>query len=169
MKKADGVLAHDSGTGVWSAQILKATTQTIIMRKWFHFIAICLFLPACFLEPVFLQIALAAALAVFLLAEGIRLACIPVVSLVINRFLSAFTDHRDNGPIIFSHCSLLIGLELPIWIAPVIATHPLERQVLLLSGLVGLGIADSFAAIIGTWYPYAHLNVHLLTLFKAIN
>lgn len=141
------------GLGVWSAQILKVTTQTIIMRKWFHFVAICLFLPACFLEPIFLQIALGGALAVFFLAEGIRLACIPGVSPVINRFLSAFTDHRDNGPIIFSHFSLLIGLALPIWIAPVVGTHPDERQVLSLSGLMGLGIGDAFAAIIGTWYP----------------
>ena len=137
--------------GTWSAQILKTKTRTIIMRKWFHCVAICLFLPAYFMEPIFLQISLGAALVAFILIEGIRLSCISKASSLIDRFLTAFTDHRDTGPIIFSHFSLLLGLALPIWIAPILEADPIQRDVLSLSGLVALGIGDSFAAIVGTW------------------
>lgn len=134
--------------GIWSAQILKPMTQNIIIRKWFHFIAIGLFLPAHFLDPSFLQLALSAATVVFFIVEALRLSSIPHLSPTIDRFLSPFTDHRDNGPIIFSHFSLLLGLALPIWIYPL---TPKDSQLLPMSGLIGLGIGDSFAAIIGTW------------------
>ena len=142
-----GVLAG----GIWSAQWVKSRTHTIIMRKWFHFVALFLFLPAYFLEPVFLQLALCMAQIVFVLAEGVRLSGIAGVSPVINRFLCAFTDHRDNGPIIISHFSLLLGMAMPIWIAPVVEKSASSSDLLALSGMTGLGVGDSFAAIIGTW------------------
>lgn len=62
-------------------------------------------------------------------------------------------DHRDEGPLIFSHFSLLLGLALPIWITSTLSLGGVDSnklQVLSMSGLVSLGIGDSFAAIIGT-------------------
>ena len=149
--------------GIGMAEILKRRMQTIVMRKWFHFVSLALFLPSHLMEPILLQIALAVAQMLFFFIEALRLARIPIVSLKIDQFLASFTDHRDHGPLIISHFSLLIGLALPIWISPVWEPDPQRSQLLSLSGLISLGIGDAFAAIIGTRSVSFSL-VHLIHL-----
>ena len=148
------------GGGIGMAEILKRQMQTIVMRKWFHFMSLALFLPSHLMEPILLQISLAVAQMFFFFIEALRLAHIPIVSLKIDQFLASFTDHRDHGPLIISHFSLLIGLALPIWISPVLESDPQQSQLLSLSGLVSLGIGDAFAAIIGTRFVSFSLVIH---------
>eukprot|EP00210_Caulerpa_lentillifera_P001040 g1003.t1 len=134
--------------------------KTIIIRKCFHFLAVVLFLPAQIFDISLLQVSLALAFGCFCIGEGIRLASIPYISNKIDKFLNGFVDHRDEGPLIFSHFSLLLGLALPIWITPTLTLEEGDSNKLLvlsLSGLVSLGIGDSFAAIIGTKYGRIHL------------
>ncbi|GMH35738.1 hypothetical protein BSKO_03606 [Bryopsis sp. KO-2023] len=129
------------GAGV--ARSMRDRVPNIILRKWFHFLAVVLFLPGHMLQPELLEIALACAFAAFLAVEGVRFGGVPVLGSVIHNFLTSFTDERDSGSLIWTHFSLLLGMAVPIWVFPPSAPAAL-------SGVVVLGIGDSAAAIIGS-------------------
>lgn len=61
---------------------------------------------------------------------------------VFHQYLCRFTDERDSPALIATHIYLLIGCGLPFLVSP-------ASTLLALSGVIILGIGDSFAAIIG--------------------
>ncbi|CAD7701554.1 unnamed protein product [Ostreobium quekettii] len=140
------------------------TTHRVILRKWFHILAVVLFLPAEILAPKLLHIALAIALVLLMLLEAIRFGCVPILGPAIHQFMAQFTDVRDCGPIIWTHASLLIGMAAPLWMAPldvnagtdasgtILSSSSFLPLCASLSGIVSLGVGDAFAAIVGTRY-----------------
>jgi len=55
------------------------------------------------------------ATAVLLLVEYIRLFRVPPLGKSLHGFMSAYLDHRDDGPLILTHIYLLLGCAIPVW------------------------------------------------------
>ena len=92
-----------------------------------------------------------------LLVEFVRFHGIfePLASMINNRF-QVFKDEKDVGALVLTPLYLLIGVSSPIWITPLNSRLPVRNSnsdfdpILLLSGVLSIGIGDSFASIIGS-------------------
>ncbi|KAK7272175.1 hypothetical protein RJT34_28612 [Clitoria ternatea] len=122
--------------------------ERILLRKYYHLMAVSMFLPALVFQPKFLDLAFGAALAVFLTLEIIRVWGIWPLGQPINQFMNAFTDHRDSDILIVSHFSLLLGCALPIWMSSGYNDRPLAP----FAGILSLGIGDTMASMVGHKY-----------------
>lgn len=122
--------------------------ERILLRKYYHLIAVLMFSPALIFQPKFLDLAFGAALAVFLILEIIRVWRIWPFGQPINQFMNAFTDHRDSDLLIVSHFSLLLGCALPIWMSSGYNDRPLAP----FAGILSLGIGDTMASMVGHKY-----------------
>jgi len=124
----------------------------IVARKWYHFLAVLMFSPALCLNPVFTAMAFVGALIAFATAEAVRLGGLYPVSDPLDAFMSRYLDERESGPLIVSHSYLLLGCALPLLLTLTFAgdgfDHP--ASVLASSGIISLGIGDSFASIVGS-------------------
>ncbi|CAM8937549.1 unnamed protein product [Rhodiola kirilowii] len=130
--------------------------ERILLRKYYHLMAVCMFLPAVIYQPMFLDLAFGAALAVFLVLEIIRIWKMWPLGQLVHQFMTAFTDHRDSDILIVSHFSLLLGCALPIWVSSGYNDRPLAP----FAGILSLGIGDNgetaFASMVG--YKYGVLR-----------
>lgn len=62
--------------------------------------------------------------------------------------MKLFVDEKDReGSLILSHIYLLIGLSVPIWISTNNTLHVSD-----FSGLLTIGIGDTFASIVGSQF-----------------
>ncbi|XP_062007346.1 dolichol kinase EVAN [Rosa rugosa] len=122
--------------------------ERILLRKYYHLMAVLMFVPALIFQPEFLDLAFGAALAVFLALEIVRVWRIWPLGQFIHKFMSAFTDHRDSDFLIVSHFSLLLGCALPIWMSSGYNDRPLSP----FSGILSLGIGDTMASVVGHKY-----------------
>lgn len=126
----------------------KSKMERILLRKYYHLMAVLMFLPALIFQPKFLDLAFGAALAVFLVLEIIRVWRIWPLGEIIHQFMNAFTDHRDSDVLIVSHFSLLLGCALPIWMSFGFNDRPLSP----FAGVLSLGIGDTMASMVGHKY-----------------
>lgn len=126
--------------------------ERILLRKYYHLMAVAMFVPALLFQPKFLDLAFGAALAVFLILEIIRVWRIWPFGSLVHQFMNAFTDHRDSEMLIVSHFSLLLGCALPIWLSSGFN----DRQLAPFAGILSLGIGDTMASMIG--YKYGVLR-----------
>ncbi|XP_010520384.1 PREDICTED: dolichol kinase EVAN [Tarenaya hassleriana] len=122
--------------------------ERILLRKYYHLMAVLMFLPALVLQPKFLDLAFGVALAVFLALEIIRVWRIWPLGKPLHQFMNAFTDHRDSDILIVSHFSLLMGCALPIWMSSGFNDRPLSP----FAGILSLGIGDTMASVVGHKY-----------------
>ncbi|XP_058223303.1 dolichol kinase EVAN isoform X2 [Rhododendron vialii] len=122
--------------------------ERILLRKYYHLMAVLMFLPALIFQPKFLDLAFGAALAVFLVLEIIRVWRIWPLGQLVHQFMNAFTDHRDSDLLIVSHFSLLLGCALPIWMSSGFNDRPLAP----FAGILSLGIGDTMASMVGHKY-----------------
>ncbi|KAJ8751546.1 hypothetical protein K2173_016781 [Erythroxylum novogranatense] len=122
--------------------------ERILLRKYYHLVAVLMFSPAVIFQPKFLGLAFGAALAAFLILEIIRVWKIWPFGQVIHQFMNAFTDHRDSDLLIVSHFSLLLGCAIPIWMSSGYNDRPLAP----FSGILSLGIGDTMASMVGHKY-----------------
>ncbi|KAJ4725047.1 dolichol kinase EVAN [Melia azedarach] len=126
--------------------------ERILLRKYYHLMAVLMFVPALIFQPKFLDLAFGAALAVFLALEIIRVWRIWPLGQLIHQFMNAFTDHRDSDLLIVSHFSLLLGCAFPIWMSSGFNDRPLAP----FAGILSLGIGDTMASMVG--YKYGVLR-----------
>ncbi|KAK6788040.1 hypothetical protein RDI58_016565 [Solanum bulbocastanum] len=126
--------------------------ERILLRKYYHLMAVSMFVPALILQPKFLDLAFGAALAVFLMLEIIRIWRIWPLGQLVHQFMNAFTDHRDTDLLVVSHFSLLLGCALPIWLSSGFNDRPLAP----FAGILSLGIGDTMASVVG--YKYGVLR-----------
>ncbi|XP_078446134.1 phosphatidate cytidylyltransferase family protein isoform X2 [Wolffia australiana] len=122
--------------------------ERILLRKYYHLVAVLMFLPALLFQPKFLDLAFGAALAVFLALEIIRVWRIWPLGHFVHEFMNAFTDHRDSDSLIVSHFSLLLGCALPRWLSLEVNDRPLTP----FAGILSLGIGDTMASVVGHKY-----------------
>lgn len=137
-------------------------------RKVFHFMMVGMLLPATFVDPAYVALALALILAIFLLLDLIRASQLPPLSRPIASFLTPYVDGRDlRGPVVISHIFLLIGCSIPLWLSlaalgrdgatngdehpnPLFAGWEVPtRDVSMVSGVVCVGLGDAAASLIG--------------------
>ncbi|KAK1426274.1 hypothetical protein QVD17_14944 [Tagetes erecta] len=126
--------------------------ERILLRKYYHLVAVLMFVPALVFQPSFLNLAFGAAFGVFLVLEIIRVWRIWPLGSIVHQFMNAFTDHRDSDLLIVSHFSLLLGCALPIWMSSGFNDRPLAP----FAGILSLGIGDTMASMVG--YKYGVLR-----------
>ncbi|KAF4360340.1 hypothetical protein G4B88_000014 [Cannabis sativa] len=113
--------------------------ERILLRKYYHLMAVLMFLPALVFQPKFLDLAFGVALGVFLALEIVRVWRLWPLGRLVHQFMTAFTDHRDSDILIVSHFSLLLGCALPIWMSSGYNDRPLVP----FAGILSLGIGDT--------------------------
>merc|ERR1719468_123391 len=85
-------------------------------------------------------------LIVLVLFEAIRYYKIGQIGEYVENMTSLFIDEKDsNSKLILSHIYLLVGLSFPLWISDIKSFNLCH-----LSGLITVGIGDSFASLIGS-------------------
>ncbi|KAF3335451.1 dolichol kinase [Carex littledalei] len=126
----------------------QSKTERILLRKYYHLVAVLMFVPALIFQPSFLDLAFGTALMVFLLLEMIRVWEIWPLGKMVHQFMNAFTDHRDSDVLIVSHFSLLLGCALPKWMSSGFNDRPLAP----FAGILSLGIGDTMASMVGHKY-----------------
>lgn len=131
----------------------------IILRKAYHLMAVAMFVPAMLLQPGFLRLAFGVALCAFLFLEVLRVCHVAPLGPLLDKFMRAFADTRDAGPIIVSHFSLLLGCALPLWLAPYpSSSHPAAvgtrgpAYLAPFAGMLSIGIGDTMASAVGKHY-----------------
>ncbi|KAI0911213.1 hypothetical protein F4824DRAFT_465504 [Ustulina deusta] len=134
-------------------------------RKVFHFMMVAMFLPATYVDPCFVALALSIVLAAFLLLDLLRASQLPPLSKPLAFFLAPYVDGRDlRGPVVISHIFLLIGCAIPLWLSlgslPRTGHGHLRgwsmptREVAMVSGVVCVGLGDAAASLIGRRYGH---------------
>jgi len=122
----------------------KLNTSTIVARKFYHLLAIGMFLAPAFLDMELLRLAFAVALGGLMVVE---LLCIPkslTLSVQLGKYMGSLADKRDRGLVVVSHIYLLLGCAFPMWL------EPFPCRSTSLSGLVCLGVYDAVASVVGT-------------------
>ena len=120
----------------------------IIVRKFFHLIAILIFVPGICVEPNITKLASGVAMVGLIICEYLRIFKIYPFGEVLDRYLLPFVDERDSGKVILTHIYLLFGFAFPLWLFPFNA-QPSPCIFLPYSGVISLGVGDSFASIAG--------------------
>ncbi|KAF9955078.1 hypothetical protein BGZ72_004033 [Mortierella alpina] len=111
-------------------------------RKFYHALAVLMFIPGYLTDEPFMHLAFSVALSSMIFLEYLRYFAVAPLGKEIHLFLVGFLDDRDGGPIILSHLYLLMGCAVPVWLA--------EHHILAgLSGIFALGVGDAMASIVG--------------------
>ncbi|GAA93631.1 uncharacterized protein L969DRAFT_91296 [Mixia osmundae IAM 14324] len=112
-----------------------------LRRKFFHALAVLLFVPAIALDTSFTSLAFSFAFAVFTFAEYARYFALYPIGAPIHVFFNEFIDSKDSGPVVVSHFYLLTGCASGVWLDTV--------GIKLFTGVLVLGVGDALASIIG--------------------
>lgn len=81
----------------------------------------------------------------------IRLSNIPLLSKVINQIFEHFRDEKDSGILTLTHIYLLVGCSAPLWLSSSLTD---QSRLLLASGVITVGIGDSFASLGGFYFGF---------------
>ncbi|KAJ8692828.1 dolichol kinase [Pleurotus ostreatus] len=111
-------------------------------RKYFHALAVVMFVPGVAIDPAFTHLSLSVAFAVFTFAEYIRYFAVYPFGAAIHVFMNDFLDHKDSGTAILSHFYLLTGCAGSLWLEG--PSHLSQ-----FTGILTIGVGDALASIIG--------------------
>ncbi|KAL4074815.1 hypothetical protein V8B97DRAFT_1868302 [Scleroderma yunnanense] len=111
-------------------------------RKFFHGLAVAMFLPGVAIDPAFTHLSFSAAFALFIFAEYVRYFAIYPFGAPVHLFMNEFLDHKDSGTAILSHFYLLTGCAGSIWLEGPSRLHQY-------TGILALGVGDALASIVG--------------------
>ncbi|TRM64840.1 hypothetical protein BD626DRAFT_490049 [Schizophyllum amplum] len=111
-------------------------------RKFFHALAVVMFVPGIAYDPAFTHLAFNVAFALFIFAEYVRYFALYPFGASVHLFMNEFLDSKDSGTAILSHFYLLTGCANALWFeAP--------SQLISYTGVLVLGIGDALASIVG--------------------
>ncbi|KAG6862007.1 hypothetical protein C0995_008194 [Termitomyces sp. Mi166 len=111
-------------------------------RKFFHALAVVMFIPGIAIDPAFTHLSFSAAFALFVFTEYVRYFAIYPCGAAVHLFMNEFLDHRDRGTAILSHFYLLTGCAGSVWLEG-------PSQLLQFTGILTLGVGDALASIVG--------------------
>uniref|UniRef100_A0A8D9AH54 dolichol kinase n=1 Tax=Cacopsylla melanoneura TaxID=428564 RepID=A0A8D9AH54_9HEMI len=131
---------------VISSQVSSKQKANTSLRKYFHLLAVAVYVPGFVFNRCLLHLASGIVLALFLCLEMMRLLRLPPLSDILNQGFQLYVDEKDTS-LALTPIYLLVGCSLPMWITP----RPLEEtDVLTLSaGVLSIGVGDCFASIVG--------------------
>ncbi|XP_026686767.1 dolichol kinase [Diaphorina citri] len=124
----------------------KATTS---LRKYFHLLAVAVYIPGLVFNRCLLYLASGVVLALFLVLEIMRILCLPPLSDVLNQGFHMYVDEKDST-VALTPLYLLTGCSLPLWLSP----GPLDQadMLSLSAGILSIGVGDCFASMVGFKY-----------------
>lgn len=128
----------------------KASTS---IRKIFHILVVCVFIPGLLYHCTLLYIATGVALAFITVFEVFRLTKIPPFEDVLNKSFEVFADEKDAGYVALTPFYLLVGCSLPMWLNPspcMISDTAGYNLFPLLAGVLSIGIGDTTASVVGS-------------------
>eukprot|EP00392_Amoebophrya_sp_AT5.2_P002621 g2626.t1 len=142
---------HDDGSAASTTSSSKNKIPQIVLRKYFHAIAIVMFVPSILVHIRFTSLAFAVAFSLFLVLEAFRSAGVSPIAELLTVYLSPYIDKRDGGTVILTHMYLLLGCAVPVWYAFFVFGGVFNANSLLiaLSGISCTGVGDSCASIVG--------------------
>ncbi|THH10893.1 hypothetical protein EW145_g1022 [Phellinidium pouzarii] len=111
-------------------------------RKFFHALAVVMFVPGIAVDPAFTHLSFSVAFAAFTFAEYLRYFALYPFGAALHVFLTEFIDDKDGGTAILSHFYLLTGCASSIWLEG-------PSKLLGFTGVLALGIGDAMASIVG--------------------
>ena len=153
----------------------------VVSRKYFHFVAVLLFLPPTLLAPTMMSLSYAVALSVLLLVETMRTKILSVDNQLrdssMNQFYEAFLDEKDamapsngqlsrskrvGGVFVVTHMAMIFGCAFPLWVNEVVQTVIGPDYVagtgagdnlglLPAMGIIVLGVGDAVGAMVGVY------------------
>jgi hypothetical protein len=133
-------------------RIARNKFNVVIVRKLFHLLCLCLFIPPLLFYPsseVIPFIAQSSLLVLFglLSLEIYRLSAQNWISDWLTQEISAFVDDKTEfNSFVYSHIGLLAGCLLPIWMQFFGAK---EDSIGIFDGLMLTGVGDAVAAVVG--------------------
>lgn len=134
-------------------QIQKNQRGTTSTRKIFHILIVFVYVPGLVFQCLFLYVASVIILAIFIVLELARVIKLYPVSDILESSIEAFIDDKDAGKVALTPIYLLVGCSAPVWIhnSPCDLTGSSSFELLpLLSGVISIGIGDTFASIFGS-------------------
>ncbi|KAG1653932.1 Sodium- and chloride-dependent GABA transporter ine [Nymphon striatum] len=155
-------------SAVLFASYCRIFTNKTIIRKFFHALVVLVFTPGIIFAPDLIFLTSSAAFYLFVLLECVRFSKAPLFSEIIQSSFKKLLDEKDQGFLVLSHIYLLLGCALPIWILPYFQEssksvsfsikHLFHHPEILpaLSGVICLGIGDTFASVVGSLYGRHH-------------
>ncbi|KAF5326874.1 hypothetical protein D9619_004376 [Psilocybe cf. subviscida] len=111
-------------------------------RKFFHGLAVVMFVPGVIVDPAFTHLSFSAAFSLFTFAEYVRYFAVYPFGASLHLFMNEFLDHRDGGTAILSHFYLLTGCAGSLWLEG-------PSRLLQLTGILTLGLGDAAASLVG--------------------
>ncbi|KZV97450.1 hypothetical protein EXIGLDRAFT_832857 [Exidia glandulosa HHB12029] len=111
-------------------------------RKFFHALAVVMFVPGIAFDPAFTHLSFSAAFSLFTFAEYVRYFALYPFGAAVHVFLNEFLDHKDSGTAILSHFYLLTGCAVTLWLEG-------SSRILEFTGVLSLGVGDAMASIVG--------------------
>lgn len=111
-------------------------------RKFFHGLAVAMFLPGVAVDPAFTHLSFSAAFALFIFAEYVRYFAVYPFGAAVHLFMNEFLDQKDSGTAILSHFYLLTGCAGSVWLE---GPSQLDQY----TGILALGVGDAMASIVG--------------------
>lgn len=116
------------------------------IRKLFHMLICIVYILGFIHDRHLLYLCSNGMLILLILLETIRYHKIGVLGQLINDLMWLFVDEKDSSSkLVLSQIYLLLGLSYPLWISDYD-----QFNIAQLSGLLTVGIADSFASLIGS-------------------
>lgn len=131
----------------WSRMV--GTTNSLV-RKIFHLAIAIVFISGYNQDLDFTRFAAGGMLIVVLLLEIIRAWQLKPLGYQLERVCQALRGKWDNKYLTLSHVYLLIGSFMPLWILP--NDSKITSKLLLSSGLLSVGVGDTAAAVVGTFF-----------------
>ena len=159
----------------------KRRKLVVVSRKYFHFVAVLLFLPPTVLAPTMMSLSYAVALSALLLVESLRATILSNDNQLrdssFNQFYEAFLDEKDamarsisqqsqgkrtGGVFVVTHMAMIFGCAFPLWVNEVLqkVTGPDHvagtgagdiLSLLPAMGIIVLGVGDAVGAIVGVY------------------
>jgi dolichol kinase len=122
-----------------------------ISRKWFHLVAVLLFLPTTLSAPAFQTLSYAVGASILVLLEVVR-EHIPPVSQFFEKYLDASKGETEISTMVISHLALLLGCAAPLWISRVL--YPVKKPHIMqlfvgVWGVISIGVGDAVGAVVG--------------------
>ncbi|KAK4050086.1 dolichol kinase [Microbotryomycetes sp. JL201] len=138
----DMLVRNSARVGAENAREEKRVHASLNMRrKFFHALAVAMFVPGIAIDPAFTSLAFSVAFAVFTFAEYARYFALYPIGGPLHVFFSEFVDSKDSGPVILSHFYLLTGCAGGVWLE--------GRGINRFTGVLVLGVGDAMASIVG--------------------